>query len=157
MIVKTTLVRLLAPLAALMALLAALSAPAHATAGGSAAAAVRAQSTAAAAEGRYNILISHRALFVADFCLLSTTSGNQRAACSGNKPLGTDFRLGVVHKPGDRVWIDVNVVSGRDTKGIDLRGNRMCRVDSTAINLNVHCWKNLAHYESGAPGERVYG
>ncbi|MFF7892349.1 hypothetical protein ACFZDI_10570 [Streptomyces sp. NPDC007907] len=41
-----------------------------------------------------------------------------------------------MYKRGDRVWIDVNVVAGRDTKGIDLRGNRMCRVDSTAVNLN---------------------
>ncbi|MEW2615390.1 hypothetical protein AB0937_35460 [Streptomyces sp. NPDC047880] len=155
MIVNITLARLLAPLAALVALLASLYTPAYATADG--AGGLRSQSRNKAAEGSYNILISHRALFVADFCLLSTTSGNQRAACSGNKPLGTDFRLGVVYKPGDRVWIDVNVVAGRDTKGIDLRGNRMCRVDSTAVNLNVHCWKNYAHYASGVPGERVYG
>ncbi|MHC3391024.1 hypothetical protein ACLQ2E_16380 [Streptomyces lavendulocolor] len=155
MSIKTTLVRTLAPLAALAALPATLAAPAYAAA--ESATTARPQVRAAAAEGSYNILISHRALFVADFCLLSTTSGNGRAACSGNKALGTDFRLGVVYKPGDRVWIDVNVVSGRDTKGIDLRGNRMCRVDSTAVNLNVHCWKNLAQYESGVPGERVYG
>lgn len=154
MTIRTMLARTLAPLAAMAVLPAIIAAPAYAAAANAATAPqVRAQ----AAEGSYNILIAHRALFVADFCLLSTTSGNQRAACSGNKALGTDFRLGVVYKPGGRVWIDVNVVSGRDTKGIDLRGNRMCRVDSTAVNLNVHCWKNYAQYESGVPGERVYG
>ncbi|MFF9810679.1 hypothetical protein ACF1G5_37245 [Streptomyces coeruleorubidus] len=114
-----------------------------------------APSTAAA--GSYNIMIHHGAGFVADFCLLSTTSGNPLAACSGNKVAGESFRLGVIHSQGDDVWIDVNVVAGRDTKGIGLRGNHYCRVGGTAVNLKVDCWKSLAHYQQGALPDRVWG
>lgn len=110
-----------------------------------------------AAAGSYNIMISHRAHFVADFCLLSSTSGNQRADCSGNKVNGEDFRLGVIHTQGDDVWIDVNVVAGRDTKGINLRGLHYCRVNGTAITLEVNCWKSLAHYQNGSLPTRVWG
>lgn len=114
-------------------------------------------SASAAAAGSYNIMISHRAHFVADFCLLSDTSGNARAHCSGNKVNGEDFRLGVIHSTGDNVWIDVNVVAGRDTKGINLRGLHYCRVNGTAISLSVDCWKSLAHYQDGARPTRVWG
>ncbi len=97
-----TVIRVLAPVAAVAATLA--STPAHAAPQGAIrphAAVASPTEARAAAEGSYNILISHRALFVADFCLLSTTSGNKRAACSGNKALGTDFR--------DRAAINLNV------------------------------------------------
>ncbi|MEU9984102.1 hypothetical protein [Streptomyces sp. NPDC050856] len=100
-----TVARLLAPTAAVAASLA--SAPAHAAPAGEIQprqqVAAAAPSARAAGQGSYSILVSHRALFVADFCLLSTTSGTQQAACSGDRALGTGFRLGVVHKPGERV------------------------------------------------------
>ncbi|WP_162795161.1 hypothetical protein [Nonomuraea lactucae] len=124
------------------------------TAGGAAQA-----NTAQAAEGRYNIMIATvDAGFVADYCLLTTTSGNGRAACSGNKPTRAQFRLGVPYNPGDKVWIDINVRAGKDRKGIDLRGNHYCEVSGHLLDTNVWCWKNFADSrEGGKPGTQIFG
>ncbi|MGJ6963789.1 hypothetical protein ACSDR0_17940 [Streptosporangium sp. G11] len=72
----------------------------------------------ASAELRYNLTIKHIGIFVADFCLLTSTSGNDRAACSGNKAAGggETFSLSAPYNLGDEVWLDVNVVWGVDRK-----------------------------------------
>lgn len=118
---------------------------------------VTATAPTAHAEGRYNIRIDTYAWFVADYCLLSTTSGNARAACSGNKGSDSSFRLGVVHNAGDRVWIDVNIVGGADRKGIDLRGKRYLRIWGTTGTLKVCGWDSLAAWEASQPGVDLHG
>ncbi len=126
---------------------------------GAAAGLVTAAAPAAHAEGSYNIRIDARnTLFVADYCLLTTTSGNSRAACSGNKPAWTSFRLGTVHNAGDSVWLDVNIVGGADRKGIDLRGHfHYLRVSGGLTGIQVCGWGSLASYESGQAGAPLHG
>ena len=56
------------------------------------------------AEGSYNIRIDTATTnYIADCCLPTTTSGNARAVCSGNRGKHDSFRLGTVHNTGDRV------------------------------------------------------
>ncbi|MEV4441212.1 hypothetical protein AB0K09_19760 [Streptomyces sp. NPDC049577] len=113
---------------------------------------------AANAAGGYNIMIDVReTFFVADYCLLSDTSGNKGAACSGNKPAFTSFREGVAYKPGDRVWIDINIVGGKDRKGIDLKGSRYIRVSGSTLAVQVCGWDSLAQYHSGMAGASLHG
>ncbi|AXE83369.1 hypothetical protein [Streptomyces sp. Go-475] len=112
---------------------------------------------AAHAEGSYNIRIDMYTSIVADYCLLTTTSGNGRAACSGNKPPSGSFRLGVVHNPGDRVWLDINVVGGRDRKGIDLQGKHFIVVSGDVFALKVCGWKSLASHDAGNTGVTLHG
>ncbi|MET9833693.1 hypothetical protein ABZ078_31320 [Streptomyces sp. NPDC006385] len=110
------------------------------------------------AEGSYNIRIDAITTgVIADYCLLTTTSGNARAACSGNKWGDTTFRLGVVHNTGDRVWLDINVVGGTDRKGIDLQGKHYLQVSGPVWALQVCGWKSLASHAAGNEGWSLHG
>ncbi|MFD7626571.1 hypothetical protein ACFV7Q_11125 [Streptomyces sp. NPDC059851] len=110
------------------------------------------------AAGSYNIRIDVReTAFVSDYCLLTDTSGNGRAHCSGNKGAFTSFRLGAVHNPGDRTWIDVNIVGGKDRKGIDLRGKHYLRISGNLAAVQVCGWSSLAAYDSGQAGASLHG
>ncbi|MFC9910291.1 hypothetical protein [Streptomyces sp. NPDC059862] len=107
---------------------------------------VTAAAPSAHAAGSYNIMINTAAstYFIADYCLLTTTSGNAQAACSGNMGKSSSFRLGTVHNPGDRVWIDINIVAGTDRKGIDLRGMHYIKVRGDLGAVEVCGWPSLA-------------
>ena len=106
---------------------------------------VTAASPSAHAAGSYNIMIAvGNTYFVADYCLLTTTSGNAQAACTGNKGKWSTFRLGTVHNTGDRVWLDINIVAGTDRKGIDLRGMHYIKVRGDLGAVQVCGWPSLA-------------
>ncbi|MFF9869715.1 hypothetical protein ACF1G0_30695 [Streptomyces sp. NPDC013953] len=112
----------------------------------------------AQAAGSYNIRIDVReTAFVSDYCLLTDTSGNSRAHCSGNKGAYSSFRLGVVHNRGDRAWIDVNIVGGADRKGIDLHGKHYLRVWGNLAAVQVCGWSSLDSYNSGQAGASLHG
>jgi hypothetical protein len=122
------------------------------------AAGLSATAAPAQAAGSYNIQISNSgSSFVADYCLLTSTSGNKRAACSGNKQSPANFRLSVVHTPGDRVWLDVNIVGGTDRKGIDLQGKHYIRVNGNLGAIHVCGWKNAKSFEDGNEGLDLHG
>lgn len=95
---------------------------------------------------------TNNTFFVADYCILTTTSGNSRAQCSGNKESATKFRMGVVRTPGDRVWLDVNIVGGKDRKGIDLRGKRYITVEEDLFGIDVCGWSSKAVYDDDRRG-----
>ncbi|WP_326579988.1 hypothetical protein OG889_20455 [Streptomyces sp. NBC_00481] len=116
----------------------------------------QAASAKAAAEGSYNIKVDANATINADYCLLTTTSGNARAACSGNK-WRSSFRLGAPYNPGDRVWMDINIVAGSDRKGIDLQGKRMITVRGDLAEVRVCGWNNEADYLAGRPARVLHG
>ncbi|MEV5432778.1 hypothetical protein [Streptomyces sp. NPDC052701] len=112
----------------------------------------------AQAAGSYNIRIDVReTAFVSDYCLLTDTSGNGGAQCSGDRGAYSSFRLGVAHNTGDRVWIDVNIVGGQDRKGIDLRGMHYLRVSGNLAAVQVCGWSSLASYDSGQAGASLHG
>ncbi|WP_433256844.1 hypothetical protein ACQPYK_18680 [Streptosporangium sp. CA-135522] len=114
--------------------------------------------SAQAGEGRYNIMINtNNTYFVADYCVLTTTSGNSRAQCSGNKESASKFRMGVVHNPGDRVWLDVNIVAGKDRKGIDLRGTHYITVEGDLSGIDVCGWSSKAAYDDERQGVGLHG
>lgn len=123
-----------------------------------AAAGLAATAPPAQAAGSYNIkILNSYALFVADYCLLTSTSGNGQAACSGNKPGTGGFRLGTVHNPGDRTWLDVNIVGGADRKGIDLQGKHFITVSGSTSAVHVCGWKSEASYNDGNEGLDLHG
>ncbi|HZG06545.1 MAG TPA: hypothetical protein VE546_23725 [Streptomyces sp.] len=110
------------------------------------------------AEGSYNIRIDTATTnYIADYCLLTTTSGNARAACSGNRGKHDSFRLGTVHNTGDRVWLDINVVAGTDRKQIDLQGKHYIRVYGDLFAIEVCGWKSLDSFASGNVGLALHG
>ncbi|MER6161764.1 hypothetical protein ABT147_40720 [Streptomyces sp. NPDC001868] len=110
------------------------------------------------AAGSYNIKIEKLTEgYIADFCLLTTTSGNADAACSGNKGSIGSFRLGTVHNPGDRVWLDINVVAATDRKGIDLQAKHYIRVRGSFLALEVCGWKSEASFKAGNDGLSLHG
>ncbi|WP_228973210.1 hypothetical protein [Streptomyces sp. DH12] len=116
-----------------------------------------ASATPAQALGSYNIMIDKAGSFTADYCLLTTTSGNGQAACTGARAANGAFRLGTVHNTGDRVWIDINVVLGKDRKGIDLQGKHYIKVGGDVFTMTVCGWKSQASYQSGARGLALHG
>ncbi|MFD5157516.1 hypothetical protein ACFWMJ_05505 [Streptomyces hawaiiensis] len=119
---------------------------------------VTATAPTAHAEGSYNIMISTRITqFWADYCLLTTTSGNGRAACSGNKWKFNDFRLGTVHNTGDRVWLDINIVGGKDRKGIDLRGMHYIEVKGDLAFVEVCGYRSLDAVAKGEKPLNLHG
>lgn len=109
------------------------------------------------ADGSYNIKVDTTNGFVADYCLLATTSGNGRAACSGNKGGASVFRLGAPHNVGDRVWLDVNIRAATDRKGIDLRNMHMIEVKGTVSAVQVCGWKSEAARNSNASPLTLHG
>ncbi|MEE1763916.1 MULTISPECIES: hypothetical protein [unclassified Streptomyces] len=112
----------------------------------------------AQAAGSYNIRIDTLTTnYVADYCLLTTTSGNAQAACSGNKGKHDSFRLGTVHNTNDRVWLDINIVAGTDRKGIDLQGKHYIRTSGDLFAVEVCGWKSLESYTSGNTGVPLHG
>jgi hypothetical protein len=113
--------------------------------------------TPAQAAGSYNIKVASSAVFVADYCLLTSTSGNGKAACTGNKGGFSNYRMSVVHTPGDRVWMDVNIVGGADRKGIDLQGKHYIRVYGDLGAVHVCGWKNEASYFDNNDGLDLHG
>lgn len=115
----------------------------------------------AQAAGSYNIKLANAGSagtgFVADYCLLTTTSGNSKAACTGNKSYLSNIRMGVVHTPGDRVWMDINIVAGGDLKGIDLQGKHYITVSGLIGSVHVCGWKSEASYLAGNEGLDLHG
>ncbi|MFK0252814.1 hypothetical protein [Streptomyces sp. NPDC090445] len=112
----------------------------------------------AQAAGSYNIMVrAGGTAFVADYCLLTTTSGGGHAQCSGNKGANSTFRMGVVHTPGDRVWTDVNIVGGEDRQGIDLLGKHYIRVHGDLGSVSVCGWKSYDSYKAGNRGAALHG
>ncbi|MFF7892518.1 hypothetical protein ACFZDI_11545 [Streptomyces sp. NPDC007907] len=63
----------------------------------------------------------------------------------------------MVHSPGDRAWIDVNIVGGADRKGIDLRGKHYLRVSGSLFAVQVCGWSSLDSYHSGQTGASLHG
>ncbi|MEV5434152.1 hypothetical protein [Streptomyces sp. NPDC052701] len=119
---------------------------------------VTATASTAQAAGSYNILIDTLTTnYIADYCLLTTTSGNARAACSGNKGKFDSFRLGTVHNAGDRVWLDINIVAGTDRKGIDLQGKHYIRTRGDLFAVEVCGWKSFESFTSGNTGVPLHG
>lgn len=119
---------------------------------------VTAAAPTAHAEGSYNIKIqTGNTAFWADYCLLTSTSGNGRAACSGNKGKFQEFRLGAVHNTGDRVWLDINVVGGKDRKGIDLQGRHYIWVRGDLAFVEVCAWTSIAAMQAGETALNLHG
>ncbi|MER7901442.1 hypothetical protein ABTX62_36700 [Streptomyces sp. NPDC096046] len=119
---------------------------------------VTATAPTAQAAGSYNIRIRTLTTnYIADYCLLTTTSGNAQAACSGNRGKFDDFRLGTVHNAGDRVWLDINIVAATDRKGIDLQGKHYIRTRGDLFAVEVCGWKDLESFKSGNTGVPLHG
>lgn len=131
--------------------------------GAAAAASLLALSTAvsptpAQAAGTYSGMIRTYGLgFIADFCVLSTTSSNARASCTGNIGTDTSKRFSVPYNAGDKVWLDMNVVAGKDHKRIDLQGKRYIEVRGTIGAVTMCAWNSLEHYQSPGRGHRIFG
>ncbi|MFF5444465.1 hypothetical protein [Streptomyces sp. NPDC012888] len=63
----------------------------------------------------------------------------------------------MVHSPGDRAWIDVNIVGGKDRKGMDLHGKHYLRISGNLAAVQVCGWSSLASYDSGQAGASLHG
>ncbi|GAA1295203.1 hypothetical protein [Saccharothrix xinjiangensis] len=97
-------------------------------------------SPSASAEDRYTMRIIHDGYYVADFCLLSQAYGANkpvRAQCSGNKGANADFTISVPLGVGDRVWLDMNVVAGRDVKGITVHNGHIQNLGRHGYNFKT--------------------
>ena len=97
-------------------------------------------SPSASAEDRYTMRIIHDGHYVADFCLLSQAYGNNkpvRAQCGGNKGANVDFKIAVPLAYGDRVWLDMNVVAGRDAKGVTVHNGHIKNLGRHSYNYKT--------------------
>jgi hypothetical protein len=99
-------------------------------------------SSPAAAEEKYTytMRIIHDGHYVADFCLLSQAYGANkpvRAQCSGNKGVNADFKISVPLGDGDRVWLDMNVVAGRDVKGVTVHNGHIQNLGRHGYNFKT--------------------
>ncbi|MFJ7078501.1 hypothetical protein [Streptomyces sp. NPDC098781] len=111
-----------------------------------------ATATPANAENRHSILIDVEATwFEADYCLVSDLT----AQCSGKKGWSSEFRLSVPYM--NRVWLDINIWTGADRKGIELKGKRYLRVQGDLGRVQVCGWKSIASHGAGNIGVALHG
>ncbi|MFD9053624.1 hypothetical protein [Streptomyces zaomyceticus] len=112
----------------------------------------------AQAVSSYNIMISTQGTtFSADYCLLTTTSGNVDAECK-KVANGADFRLPPVpYNAGDAVWMDINIVLGDDKDGIALQNMHYITVRGSVFKVQVCGWPTKAAYDQRQTGKSLHG